>query len=182
MSDGYPYYAAFLDLKQCLCVVVGGGKVAKRKIEKLLESGAHVKVVSPQLVAQVQVWVAQERIEWVDRFYESGDCEGASLIFAATDDRRINQLVSDDAKRLGKLVNVCDSLEACSFIVPATVRKGALQVAISTSGSHPAVAKQLREALETDCSAGTCHFSEQVQVFLQQSQSGALARSKGEQK
>lgn len=180
MSDGQPYYAAFLDLHQCLCVVVGGGKVAQRKIEKLLESGAHVKVVSPQLAAQVQMWVAEERIEWVGRSYESGDCDGASLIFAATDDRQVNERVSADAKRLGKLVNVCDSLEACSFIVPATLRKGPLQVAISTSGSHPAVAKRLREALETDCTEGTCHFGEQVQVFLGQGQTGSLARSKGE--
>lgn len=179
MSDSKSYYAAFLDIDRCLCVVVGGGKVALRKIERLLESGASVKVVSPQLEAKLQAWVDDRRIAWVSRIYQSGDCDDAWLIFAATNDRHVNQRVSDDAKRLGKLVNVCDSLEDCSFIVPATLNQGPLQVAISTSGSHPAVAKRLRQALQTDCAEGTNHFRDEVQAFLGQSEEGSLTRQKG---
>jgi len=125
--------------------VVGGGKVAARKAASLLECGARVKVVAPEVSPEVErlAGAVLER-----RRYEERDLEGMFLAIAATDDPEVNRRVSEDARRLGVPVNVVDSLEASDFIVPSVVRRGDLVIAISTSGHSPALARRLREDLE----------------------------------
>lgn len=144
-----PYYPINLDLRGRECVVVGGGAVAERKVEGLLECGARVTVVSPELTPELLSLVEAGGIGWVNREYSPGALAGAFLVIAATDDRNVNQAVSDEAMSGGILVNVVDDPELCSFIVPATVKRGDLMVSISTSGSSPALARRIRGMVES---------------------------------
>lgn len=165
MSESQQHYAAFLNLRGRLCTVVGGGTVAERKIGKLLDCEAYVRVISPDVRPQLQAWAEQGRIEWLNRKYEPGDVADAWLVFAATNDRQVNQLVRSEAERIGRLVNVCDSRDLCTFTVPAIIRRGALQVAISTSGTNPTASRRLRQILESDLKDGTSRFQEGVMEF-----------------
>ncbi len=165
MTEIQSYYPAFLNLRGRLCIVVGGGKVAERKVGKLLDCSAFVRVISPNVTPQLETWAENGRIEWLKRNYEPGGVVDASLVFAATNDREVNQLIWNEAEREGKFVNICDSRDLCTFIVPASIRRGTLQVAISTSGTNPAEARRLREILDSDLKDGVKHFQEEIIKF-----------------
>ena len=139
------YYPVFLDLRGKSCVVVGGGRVAERKALALLAAGARLTVVSPALTARLRKEKDRGSLRHVGRAFRPGDLTGAFLVIAATDDERVNEAV---AARKDLLVNVVDQPERCTFIVPASVRRGPLHVAISTSGTSPAMARAIREDLE----------------------------------
>lgn len=128
--------------------MVGGGTVAERKINGLLAEKALVKVISPQLTSGLAGLVKEHACRWQQKKYASGDLTGAFLVFAATDSPEIQQQISGDADRLGIPVNVIDSPGQCSFQVPATVQRGDLILAVSTSGKSPAVAAMVRHRLE----------------------------------
>ena len=159
------HYAAFIDLRSRLCTVFGGGQVAERKIDKLLQCGACVRVISPHVRPKIQTWADTGTIDWLNRRYENGDVAGTFLVFAATDDRGVNRLIYEEAERAGKLVNVADDPDLCSLMVPATCQQGSLQIAISTSGTSPATAKRLRQVLEDDLANDTCRFQTEVLKF-----------------
>jgi len=144
------YYPIAIELEDRLCLVVGGGTVALRKVEALLECGARVKVVSPQACAGIEALAASGRIELENRTYRLGDIEGKTVVIAATDDASVNRQVSQDACEANVLVNVVDMPELSSFIVPATVRRGDLTIAIFTGGRSPGLARRLREQLEQE--------------------------------
>lgn len=144
----YPIFLVGLD--QGLCVVVGGGTVAARKVQALLRADARVTVISPELCQPLQRLAADGDIEVLPRPYQSGDIEGALLVIAATDDARINQRVWQEASALGLLVNVVDDPDHCNFIAPSVVRRGPLNLAISTSGRCPALSRRLRKQLERE--------------------------------
>lgn len=139
------YYPAFLDLKGKPCVVVGGGRVAERKVAALLRAGARVRVISPAVTNRIAAQAAHGRLEVVLREYRAGDVKGAFLAIAATSDDRINAAVSADAPCL---VNVVDEPERANFIVPSVVERGPLCIAVSTSGASPAMARAIRQELE----------------------------------
>ncbi len=147
-----PHYPLFLNLEGRLCVVVGGGAVAERKVRALLEAGATVTVVSPLLSPGLKrllrVKAFKERLTHKAERFRPSHLKGALLVFAATDDPRVNSRVSDAGRKVGTLVNVADRPEACDFIVPSSLRQGDLQIAISTGGRSPAAAKRIREELE----------------------------------
>ncbi|MCL6548240.1 MAG: bifunctional precorrin-2 dehydrogenase/sirohydrochlorin ferrochelatase [Alicyclobacillus sp.] len=155
-------YPAALDVRGRLCVVIGGGRVAERKVKGLLESGARVRVVSPELTPALADCAVRGQLEWVARAYQPGDVEGAWLVFAATDDPAVNRQVQADAERAERWVNVADNLALCSFQVPARVRRGPLLVAISTSGTDPAGARRLRQLLEEHLDTGSGSFAEEA--------------------
>jgi precorrin-2 dehydrogenase / sirohydrochlorin ferrochelatase len=136
------YYPVFLDLRNRPVVVIGGGRVAARKVAGLVEAGARVRVIAPRVINPVRAEAV------VRRRYRKGDLKGAVLAFAATNDRRVNRAVALEAHRRRIPVNVADSLEECTFLVPARVTRGAVQIAISTSGTSPRLAKELRKKLE----------------------------------
>ncbi len=144
------YYPVFLNLEGRLCVVVGGGRVGERKIEALLAAGARVKVISPEATPQVEKWAEEGRIELERRPYHEGDLSGAWLVIAATDDPETQKAVYSEAEKRHIFCNVVDKPEFCSFIVPSVVRRGRLQLAISTSGASPATARRIRERLEEE--------------------------------
>ncbi|HYQ82597.1 MAG TPA: bifunctional precorrin-2 dehydrogenase/sirohydrochlorin ferrochelatase [Rubrobacter sp.] len=137
-------YPIFLNLSGRRCVVVGGGAVASRKAGKLLQAGADVVVVSPE----VRTELAGMDVEIQNRAYEYGDLEGANLVFTATDSREVNAAVAKEAKERGVPVNVADRPSEGDFAVPSTLRRGGLQVAVSTGGASPTLARRIRNELE----------------------------------
>ena len=142
------YIPIFLDVAGRECVVVGGGEVAARKVESLLEAGARVTVVSPRLSPSLGKVVAGGRLTHIPRDYQRGDISGCVLVYAATDDPKLNRELAIEARALGIPINVVDVPELCTFIAPAVFKRGALQVAVSTSGASPAFAARLRRELE----------------------------------
>jgi siroheme synthase-like protein len=130
-------------------IVVGGGAVATRKVQGLLDAGAEsVTVIAPQLTAQIETWVAQNRIVPIRRAYQHGDLANARLVIAATDNESVNEMVWREAREQNILVNAVDDPPHCTFHVPAVVRRGNLAIAISTGGASPALAKHMRRELE----------------------------------
>ncbi len=139
-----PYYPIFLDLREKPVLVVGAGAVALRKTRGLLEAGARVTVVAPRWRREFE----SLPVRLARRRFRASDLRGACLAFTATDDRRVNRRVALEARRLGIPVNVADAPAECDFLVPARVRSGALQLAISTGGRNPRLAAELRRKLE----------------------------------
>lgn len=142
------YYPMMVDLVGRRCLVVGGGRVAERKVALLLECGADVAVVSPVATPKIAALAERSAIRLARRPVQPADLEGVFLAFAATDDARVNRAVANEVRKAGGLVNVADAPEACDFHVPSVVRRGDLTIAISTGGGSPALAKRLRQRLE----------------------------------
>jgi siroheme synthase-like protein len=145
-----PRHPIFLDLRDQPAVVFGGGDVAARKIAGLIEAGARVTVVSPEIVETIRHWAEAGRVRLEQRRYQAGDLRGARLAYAATGDDAANRALRDEADRERVWLNVADEPALCDFFAPAVVRRGALTVAISTNGASPALAARLREKLEAD--------------------------------
>jgi precorrin-2 dehydrogenase/sirohydrochlorin ferrochelatase len=123
--------------------------VGTRKVNTLLECGARVTVVSPDPSRQLMKLASEGAITLTQRAYRSDDLNGTFLVIGATDDENLNQQISNDAAQSNTLCNIADRPEACNFILPSIVRRGDLVITISTSGKSPALAKQLRQKLET---------------------------------
>lgn len=149
-GEGMAYYPAFLKLTGKRCVVVGGGKVALRKTLALLDCGASVMVISPQLCAGLAELGNYNTISVNNREFRSGDCKGAAVAIAATDDKSTNLVVVREARAEGALVNSVDDPENSDFVVPSCLRRGDITIAISTSGRSPALARKIRVKLEKD--------------------------------
>ncbi len=143
-----PLFPIFLDLVGRRVLVIGGGAVAARKVRSLLESGAEVRVIAPQFVAEIRAWAEKARLELVPRVYQPGDIERTALVIAATDDPEVNATVYEEAQAAGIWVNVVDDPSHCSFYVPSQVTRGPISIAISTQGESPALAQQLRKTIE----------------------------------
>ena len=141
------YYPILLDLKGQKVIVAGGGSVAQRKIETLLDYGANVHVISRQLTPDLQRYSEERRINFLGKEFTGNELQGAFLVIAATDDPLLNREVSEIAMEMGILVNVVDQPSDCTFIVPSMIKRGDLLIAVSTSGKSPALAKKVREKL-----------------------------------
>ena len=144
------YFPVFLDLKNRKCVVVGGGRVAERKIQNLRKAGAAVTVVSPRLTPALERLKETKGIEHRRRAYKTGDLKAAFLAVAATDHRPTNEKVFREASARRIPVNAVDDPVHCTFIVPAVISRGDILIAISTGGRSPALAKALRKKLERE--------------------------------
>lgn len=141
------YYPVFLDIDGKTCVVIGGGEVALRKVNTLLENGAKVEVISPGLCPEL---AANREINISRRAYRPGDMAGAFLAIVATDNRETNHQIALEGRRRGVLVNVVDDAEYSDFILPSLVHRGDITIAISTAGKSPALARKLRTRLEKE--------------------------------
>jgi precorrin-2 dehydrogenase / sirohydrochlorin ferrochelatase len=130
------------------CLVVGGGKVAEGKIAGLLAHGAEIIVVSPRAVPSIRERARDGELTWLRRKFSPVDVRGAFLVIAATNAPGVNKGVFAACNKLGALCNAVDDPENCDFFYPAVVQRGPLQIAISTNGSSPALAKRLRRQLE----------------------------------
>ncbi len=142
------YYPLFADLRGRRCVVIGGGLVAQRKITTLLGYGADLVVISPSATARIRTYAQQGRLRYLARRFRPGDLRSTWLVYAATDDARINGQVFRTAQRMRIFTNVVDQTPLCSFIAPAIFRRDPLTIAISTGGASPSLAKRLRHDLE----------------------------------
>ena len=141
-------YPLFADLAGQKVVVVGGGQVAERKVETLLDCEAAVVVVSPDVTAKLAELADKGQIQIESHRYRHGDLVGAWLVISACDDLAVNQQVHSEADQRGILCNVVDQPHLCTFQVPSVVNRGSLQIAISTEGVSPALAKRIRRELQ----------------------------------
>ncbi len=144
------YYPIFLNISGKKCVVVGGGQVALRKVRTLLEHGANVEVISPDLCPELSQLAESGEIRVLQRSYRVGDLQDAVIVIAATNDSNTNLEVVKEARRKAVLVNVVDDSESSDFIVPSYMRRGDVTIAISTGGRSPALARKIRTRLEED--------------------------------
>jgi len=142
------FYPICLDLEARACVVVGGGRVAERKVLGLLSCQAQVSVISPELTEELQLQHASGNIEWIDREYRQGDLAQAFLVIAATDDEETQKQVYVEADTNNLLLNVADVPKRCNFILPASAKQGDLTISVSTAGKSPALARKIRMELE----------------------------------
>ncbi len=142
------YLPIFLDVTGRRCIVIGGGEVAARKVTSLLEAGAEVVVVSPALVEPLAELARDGRIFHMQRPYETGDMAGAALVYAATDDATLHQRLYIEAREHSIPINVADVPSLCTFIAPATMARGSLQIAVSTQGASPAMARRIIGRIE----------------------------------
>lgn len=143
-------FPAFLKLAGRKCLVVGAGQIGQSKIEGLLPTGAAITVVAPHATDAVQAWFKAGRLQWYERPFEPADLESVFLVVVATLSRDLNQSIYQEAQRRGVLCNAVDNPPHCDFYYPAVVRRGALQIAISTDGKSPALAQRLRKKFEAE--------------------------------
>lgn len=144
MNDAI-YYPIFLDISKKSCLVVGGGKVAERKVFILLKFKATIKLVSPRVTNQLKKLAEKGKIHVSLKEYDGKDLDGVALVFAATDIETVNQKIRNDAGKRNIPVNVVDNPSLCDFIVPSIVKKNPIVIAISTSGMIPFLSKRLRK-------------------------------------
>ena len=142
------YYPIFLDLDNQKVLVVGGGTVAERKIQNLLRYGCHIYVVSPHLTPHLNQLIAEKKIYYLSHGALGKALDEAFMVIAATDDPEVNSQIASQAKERGLLINAVDQPGDCNFIVPSIVQRGDLQIAISTAGKSPALAKRIRKKME----------------------------------
>jgi precorrin-2 dehydrogenase / sirohydrochlorin ferrochelatase len=141
-------FPMFVKLRDRLCVVVGGGQIAESKIPGLLAAEAKVRVIAPEVTESLDAQASEGRIEWLRKPFEPADLRGAYLVVAATPQAAVNHEVFREAEAHGILCNAVDDPDYCHFYYPSVVRRGALQIAISTAGFSPALAQRLRRELE----------------------------------
>ncbi len=164
-------YPIYLKLENQSCVVFGGGKVATRKVLGLLNAGARVTVISPDLSPELFKMWTEGTITCHYRPYHRGDVQGYVLAVSATNILEVNQQIAAEAREAGVFVNVVDVPELCDFYLPAIVQRGDLQIAISTNGIFPALAREIRKYLEKefDESLGdVLRLAGQIRLRLQQ--------------
>ncbi|KKO51325.1 precorrin-2 dehydrogenase/sirohydrochlorin ferrochelatase family protein [Paenibacillus sp. DMB20] len=144
------YVPVMLNCEGKSCLIIGGGPVAERKAETLIEAGAAVHIISPNLSGRLISLAEEGVVRWTCREYREGDLEGAFLVYAASFPPEVNGKVAAEARRLGIMVNVASDGESGDFISPAVLRRGRLTVAVSTAGAGPAAAVNLCRRLEEE--------------------------------
>jgi len=149
-SNTAALFPAFLKLAGRKCLVVGAGQVGQSKIEGLLSTGAKITLVSPRATDAVRSWAQAGKLVWHVRRFDPADLNGVFLAVVSTCSPLLNEWIFQEARRQGVLCNVVDDPAHCDFYYPAVVRRGALQIAISTDGKSPALAQRLRKQLEKD--------------------------------
>ncbi len=155
----------FFDVKQQLCVIIGGGEVAMRKVSLLLRAEAQVRVVAPELRQSVQCLADAGKLEWVERGYLSSDLDEAVLVVAATNDLSINREIAAAARALRIPVNVVDNPHDGNFIVPSIIDRSPVVAAVSTGGASPVLARLIRSRLESLIPAGYGRLAELASRF-----------------
>jgi siroheme synthase-like protein len=148
MKKQYPYYPIYIDIEDRAVLIVGGGTVCARKAETMMRYGARVTIVSPEITEEIAAWEQSGVLAVHRKIYMESDLEGASIVIASTDDPCVNARVARDCRRRRIPVNVVDVTHLCEFIVPAIIEKGSIQIAISTGGKSPALARTLKEDLQ----------------------------------
>jgi precorrin-2 dehydrogenase / sirohydrochlorin ferrochelatase len=147
-------FPMFMKLTGRRVLVVGAGSVGEQKVSGLLETGARIRVVAFDATPTVRDWAREGKIELNMRAFANDDLQGTFLVVAATSSRTLNERIYDEAQRLGVLCNVVDVPDLCDFFYPSVVRRGDLQIAVSTAGQSPSLAQKIRKQLETQFGPG----------------------------
>ena len=168
------YFAAFLDLRGRRCLVVGGGTVGERKVRDLLACGASVTVVSPALTPGLTVLARSAAVAWKPRRFLRTDVRRCRLVIAATGIASVDRVVAQEARRHRALINVVDRPAACDFIVPSVLRRGELQIAVSSGGRSPALAREIRRRLEPQFGPEYAELVERIGRQRARARAGAL--------
>lgn len=142
------YLPVGLSLKKRKCLVIGGGKVALRKINTLLEFESNITVIAPEVVEKIEYYAERKKVTLEKRPYQAGDVKGFGFVISSADDQSVNQQVYEEALAAGVPVNVVDQPELCDVIMPAVTRRGPLTVAVSTDGKAPYLSGYLRLILD----------------------------------
>ena len=158
----HKHYPVFLTVEGRFCVVIGGGTIAERKVEGLLDAGAEVAVVAPECTPRMHALADEGAVKLHERTYAPGDLAGAFIAIAATDDSAVNEAVSREATERNVPLNVVDVTPLCTFIAPSIVRRGPVTLAMSTGGLAPALARKLRESLEANDDLAYADLAEMV--------------------
>lgn len=178
-------YPINLKIENSLCLVVGGGAVALRKCRGLLQADARVRVISPKLVPELRALADNGDVEWFERPFVEGDLEDVCLVFAATNSRKVQLLVYEEAGKKKVLLNSADAPRESNFHVPAHFRRGPMIVTVSTGGGSPALSKKLRTQLEEEIVPGYQNVVELMGIIREsvialsvpQNESGEIFRS-----
>jgi precorrin-2 dehydrogenase / sirohydrochlorin ferrochelatase len=155
-------FPMFMKLAGKQCLVVGAGKVGEPKIDGLIDTGASIHVVAIAASGQVREWADAGKIDLELRAFAASDLDGKFLAVVATASSSLNELIYREAQRRGVLCNVVDVPEYCDFFYPAVVRRGDLQIAISTAGQSPSLAQRIRQQLERQFGEGYAEWVEQL--------------------
>ncbi|RXT07806.1 bifunctional precorrin-2 dehydrogenase/sirohydrochlorin ferrochelatase [Ammoniphilus sp. CFH 90114] len=141
-------YPMMMKLTGQRLVVIGGGRVAERKIRGFVNTGAEITVISPECTDSIKSWAALGKLKYIAREFQEEDLHGASFIIAATNDPEVNVQIYQ-AKRAYQWINVVDRPDLCTFTVPSLVTRGDLQIAISTGGKSPGLSRKMRKQMES---------------------------------
>ena len=141
-------FPMFLKLGDRHCLVVGAGSIAESKIEGLVDAGAKLQVVAPEATEKIREWAHSGKLHWHQHLFQPSDLDGMFLVVASTNSTPLHEQIFAEAKKRHVLCNIVDVPHLCDFYYPAVVRRGSLQIAISTSGESPALAQRLRKDLE----------------------------------
>src|SRR5215213_4250509 len=144
----FPYYPIYLDIEDRRVVIVGGGNVCARKAETMMKYGARVTIVSPAFTDEIEQWAREGCLVLKRKEYDASDLDGANIVIASTDVQSVNEQIATDCRARRIPVNVVDVTPLCEFIVPAIIESGSIQIAVSTGGKSPAVARTLKEDLQ----------------------------------
>lgn len=142
------FFPAFLNIQNKKVLVVGGGKIAADKIEKLLDFTTDITIIAPDISPRTKALIQTHHLTLLQRFYKLGDVKGFFIVVVAVDDLALQKSIYEECHRFGALCNAVDSTEYCDFIFPSFIKQGDLVVAFSTSGVSPGLAKYLRRAIE----------------------------------
>lgn len=142
------FYPVYLDVRGRRVLIVGGGPIATGKARGLIEAGADVTVVAPEVSEEIRDWHNAGALRWHARAFDDSDIDHMFMVIGATDDKALNARVYQLANAEQRVANAVDDLDNCNFIAPAIARRGELQVAVSTGGASPALAKQIRDRIE----------------------------------
>ena len=168
-------FPIFLKLAGRRCLVVGAGRVGEAKIEGLLRAGTDIRVVAPRATPKVRAWARDGKICWEARSFRSTDLDSVLLVVAATSSPELHEAIFQQARRRGVLCNIVDDPARCNFYYPAVVRRGHLQIAISTGGRCPALAQRLKKELEQQFGSEYGTWLEQLGQARQKLLAQALA-------
>jgi len=153
------YYPINVDIREKDCLVVGGGQIASRKAESLLNAGGKVRLVSPKVTDEIEQWASVGKIQLALRPFEPADLEGCFLVIGATNVPAVHDAIYQLCHEKNILVNIVDVPNRCNFIFPAVIRRGNFMLAISTNGASPGFSKKIRRELEVE-------FGEEYGTFL----------------
>jgi len=148
--NNYGYFPFFIDIAGKTCLIVGGGNTALRKAEKLLQFGVNIKVVAPVIMGEIKTLSSESNgyITCEERAFVLQDLDNMMFVIGATNDNRLNTIISNECKKRKILVNIVDEINKCSFIFPALCKEKSLCIGITSGGASPAASKYIRQQIE----------------------------------